>query len=81
MASESKHRMSANPDQDSSDVNSIQALDDEGSARITTKRKREHARSMWSAKLKKNKETVNLAKSMLLFFRNPQICNYVLAYE
>ena len=56
-------------------------LDDEGSARITTKRKQEHTRSMGSAKLKKKKLTVNPEKSIILFLREPQISNYVLVYE
>ena len=48
MASEFKHKVSANPTQASPDVNSVLALDDEYSARITAKRKLEHSRRMRS---------------------------------
>ena len=81
MASDSKHKVNVNPTQASHDVKSVRALDDEGSSRISTKRKREHAKSMGSTKLKKNKATVNLAKSMLLFLWAAQLSNYLLAYE
>ena len=81
MASDSKHKVNVNPTQASHDVKSVRALDDEGSSRISTKRKREHAKSMGSTTLKKNKATVNLAKSMLLFLWAAQLSNYLLAYE
>ena len=79
MASESKYKVSANPNQASPDVNNIWVLADEDDTRTSMKRK--HARNMWSTKLKKNKATVNPAKSMLLFLREPFISNYVSTYE
>ena len=65
MATESKYKVSANPNQPSPDVNNIRVLADEDDTRTSMKRK--HARNMGSTKLKKNKATVNPApKSMLL---------------
>ena len=79
MATESKYKVSADPNQASPDVNNIRVLADEDDTRTSIKRK--HARNMGSTKLKKNKATVNPAKSMLLFLREPFISKYVSTYE
>ena len=81
MASELKHKASVYPVQDSPNVNSARALDDKSSASVSTKRKRDHTRSMGSKKLKKNKENVNPSKWMLLLLREPQTSNCMIACD
>ena len=76
MASETKYRvLSANPTQASSspDVNNVRVLAEEDDSKTSMKQK--HARNMASLELKKNKATINPAKLMLLFLREPFVSN------
>ena len=77
MASETKYRVlsAKNPTQASSspDVNNVRVLAEEDDSKTSMKQK--HARNMASLELKKNKATINPAKSMLLFLREPFVSN------